>query len=107
MSRFSRAHQRMNRVIEQRMADGTGSFQSAGGVSITGLHLAVDSSFELAGVMEKLAGSVKAISVSTRQLKGAKPVRGDHFELCGKRYMIEDTLHNDAHFPVYACQETQ
>lgn len=106
MSIFSRAHRRMNRIIEQRLSDGPGSFHAANGIILTGLHLTIDSSFEMAGVMERLAGSIKAVSVSTRQLKGAKPVRGDHFELCGKRYMIEDTLHNDAYFPVYACQET-
>lgn len=107
MSFFARAHRRMNGIIEERLSDGTGSFHAINGITLTGLHLTIDSSFELGGVLEKLSGSVKAISVSTRQLRGAKPVRGDHFELCGKRYMIEDTLHNDANFPVYACQETQ
>lgn len=105
MSLFTKAHRRMNRVISERMMDGTGTFTSAAGATRSGLQLAIDSSFELAGVLETLTGNIKAVTVAASQLAGVKPVRGDWFELCGKRYMIEDTLSDDHYFPTYACQE--
>lgn len=105
MSMFTKAHSRMNRVISKRMRDTTGTFRSAEGQSVSGLQLMIDSNFELAGVMEVLTGNIKAVSVHRPQLGDLTPVRGDIFESCGKRYMIEDTLSDDSYFPVYACQE--
>lgn len=104
-SPFARAHQRMNHILASRLSDGTGSFTASDGTRLTCLQLAVDSSFEMGGVMETLTGNIKAVSVPKAQLQGVTPARGDWFELAGNRYMIEDTLSDDQHFPVYACQE--
>jgi hypothetical protein len=107
MSLFSKAHQRMNRIVATRLTDGTGSFTAADGTRIGCLQLAVDSRFEMSGVVETLTGNIKAVSVPKPQLQGVTPVRGDWFELGGKRYLVEDTLSDDHHFPVFACQEMQ
>lgn len=105
MSRFSRATQRMDKVIANRLSDGLGSFSSASGERAACLELMVDSSFAMSGVMEILTGNIKAVTVKASQMNGIKPVRGDLFELSGKRYIVEDTLSDDAYFPVYACME--
>lgn len=104
-SPFARAHQRMNRIVAARLTDGTGSFTAGDGTRLTCLQLTVDSSFEMGGVMETLTGNIKAVSAPKAQLQGVTPARGDWFELDGKRYLVEDTLSDDHHFPVYACQE--
>lgn len=106
MTMFSRAHKRMNRTIATRLTDGVGSFHTQEGQRITGLQLAVDSTFELSGVMETLTGNIKAVTAPKGQMQGLTPVRGDWFEMCGTRYLVEDTLSDDQHFPTYACQET-
>lgn len=107
MTMFSRAHKRMNGIIADRLTDGTGCFVSVSGERASGLQLAVDSQFELGGVMETMTGNIKAVTVSKAQMCGLVPVRGDWFEMCGKRYMVEDTLSDDHYFPTYACQEMQ
>lgn len=105
MSIFKGAHARMNFILSERLNDGTGTFTGSDGTTRTGLRLIIDSSFEMAGVLETLTGNIKAVSVAKTQMADAVPVRGDYFELCGKRYLIEDTLSDDQHFPVFACQE--
>lgn len=105
MSRFSRATQRMDKIIADRLNDGVGTFTAASGARVVGLELMIDSSFAMSGVMEILTGNIKAVTAKASQLNGIKPVRGDRFELCGKRYIVEDTLSDDAHFPIFACME--
>lgn len=106
MTQFARAHQRMNHIIAARLSDGTGCFVAATGVRVSGLQLSIDSKFELAGALETLTASIKAVTVPKDQMRGVKPARGDRFELNGKCYLVEDTLSDDQHFPVYACQES-
>lgn len=105
MTMLSRAHKRMNRTIADRLTDGVGSFHTPEGQRITGLQLAVDSTFQLSGVMETLTGNIKAVTAPKTQMQGLTPARGDWFEMCGKKYLVEDTLSDDQYFPTYACQE--
>lgn len=105
-SPFARAHQRMNRIINTRLSDGTGSYVGQQGQRINCLSLSVDSKFEMGGVLETLTGNTKAVTVASNQLR-THAVRGDWFELHGKKYMVEETLFDDGHFATYACQELQ
>lgn len=103
-ARFGRALARMNRVLEERLADALGSYQQAGQPPVDDLALQIDRGVDLSGAGDSFIGCTIAITFSKASLSAV--IRGGVFTAGIERFTVEKSIADDGQWITAACMVT-
>lgn len=103
-ARFGRALARMNRVLEERLADALGSYQQAGQPPVDDLPLQIDRGVDLSGAGDAFIGCTIAITFSKASLSAVS--RGGIFTSGAERFTVERPIADDGQWITAACMVT-